>query len=415
MPNFLFNCNKKLFTYSYAQYLLLPTNHMLGIIIGIAIFMFLVIIHELGHFTAAKLSGVKVLEFGVGIPPKLKKIRQDKSGTQYTLNWIPLGWFVRLKGENPNDPSFLAPDSFITANIVKKIIILIAGVSVNAVFAYLAFVYLFASGTRPLIVIPENMSNFDNTSFFINSTDRLQTLWLLSGDTSAAPIQIDTVFPESLAATIGLQTGDIIQSINNTKVDTNTIWPVLKSFVNQDFNIQIQRNKAIVILPARCPEDNCFLGISMQNKWNREILEYKVPFIQALWLAWNEIRARVLITFQWLDYMWWKIFSFNKKEFKEWVEWLSGPVAAVKNIDNMVDKWMFEMLLIFSAVISLNLAIFNILPIPVLDWWRIISVLIQKLLRINPKKYFLIESYINAFFFILLLVIWVLVMIKDLN
>lgn len=149
---------------------------MLGIIIGIAIFMFLVIIHELGHFTAAKLSGVKVLEFGVGIPPKLKKIRQDKSGTQYTLNRIPLGGFVRLKGENPNDPSFLAPDSFITANIVKKIIILIAGVTVNAVFAYLAFVYLFASGTRPLIVIPENMSNFDNTSFFINSTDRLQTL-----------------------------------------------------------------------------------------------------------------------------------------------------------------------------------------------------------------------------------------------
>jgi len=64
---------------------------MLGIIIGIAIFMFLVIIHELGHFTAAKLSGVKVLEFGVGIPPKLKKLRQDKSGTEYTLNRIPLG------------------------------------------------------------------------------------------------------------------------------------------------------------------------------------------------------------------------------------------------------------------------------------------------------------------------------------
>jgi regulator of sigma E protease len=388
---------------------------MLGIIIGIAIFMFLVIIHELGHFTAAKLSGVKVLEFGVGIPPKLKKLRQDKSGTEYTLNRIPLGWFVRLKGENPNDPSFLAPDSFITANIVKKIIILIAGVTVNAVFAYLAFVYLFASGTRPLIVIPENMSNFDNTSFFINSTDRLQTLWLLSGDTSALPVQIDTVFPESLAATIGLQTGDIIQSINNTKVDTNTIWPVLKSFVNQDFNIQIQRNKAIVILPARCPEDNCFLGISMQGGWAVEILEYKVPFTQALWLARHEIGAQFSLTFQWLGNLWSKLFSFDKEKVQEGVSSLSGPVWAVKIADDIRQSAGRKALLAFAAMISMWLAIFNILPIPALDGGRILGVLIQRISRMKAEKYFLIESYINAFFFVLLLGIGILVIFQDLT
>lgn len=388
---------------------------MIGIIIGIAIFMFLVVIHELGHFTAAKLSGVKVLEFGVGIPPKLKKLRQDKSGTQYTLNRIPLGGFVRLKGENPNDPSFLAPDSFITANIVKKIIILIAGVTVNAIFAYLAFVYLFATGTRPLIVIPENMSNFDNTSFFINSTDRLQSLWLLSGDTSAAPVQIDTVFPESLAATAWLQTGDIITSINKAKVDTNNIGQILKSRVAQDIMIEVQRNNDRISLPATCPEDNCFLGISMQGGWPIEILEYKVPFTQALWLARHEVIAQFSLTFQWLGNLWSKLFSFDKEKVQEWVASLSGPVWAVKIADDIRQSAGRKALLAFAAMISMGLAIFNILPIPALDGGRILGVLIQRISRMKAEKYFLIESYINAFFFVLLLWIGILVIFQDLT
>lgn len=69
----------------------------MAIVLGIIMFMVLVIFHELGHFITAKKSGVKVLEFGIGMPPKVCKIRTDKSGTEYTLNLIPLGGFVRLK------------------------------------------------------------------------------------------------------------------------------------------------------------------------------------------------------------------------------------------------------------------------------------------------------------------------------
>jgi len=81
-------------------------------------FMSLVLVHELGHFIVAKKSGVKVLEFGIGIPPKVCRLRTDKSGTDYTLNLIPLGGFVRLKGEDPKDEAdFNAKDSFIKAKI----------------------------------------------------------------------------------------------------------------------------------------------------------------------------------------------------------------------------------------------------------------------------------------------------------
>jgi regulator of sigma E protease len=90
----------------------------MALVLGIVMFMCLVLIHELGHFISAKKNGVKVLEFGIGIPPKVCKLRTDKSGTEYTLNLLPLGGFVRLKGEDPNDTEdFHAKDSFIKAKI----------------------------------------------------------------------------------------------------------------------------------------------------------------------------------------------------------------------------------------------------------------------------------------------------------
>lgn len=70
---------------------------MIAIVIGILMFLTLVVLHELGHFRAAKKSGVKVLEFGIGIPPKLFTMRTDSDGTEYSLNAIPLGGFVRIK------------------------------------------------------------------------------------------------------------------------------------------------------------------------------------------------------------------------------------------------------------------------------------------------------------------------------
>jgi regulator of sigma E protease len=69
----------------------------LGIILALFVFFVVVFLHEMGHFLVARWSGVKVLEFGIGIPPRLKKIFRDKKGTEWTLNWLPIGGFVRLK------------------------------------------------------------------------------------------------------------------------------------------------------------------------------------------------------------------------------------------------------------------------------------------------------------------------------
>jgi len=98
------------------------------------------------------------LEFGIGIPPKVCKLRTDKSGTEYSLNLLPLGGFVRLKGEDPKDEAdFNAPDSFIKANVGRKIIILLAGVAANFVIAWALFTIAFTFGTKPISIIPDNM------------------------------------------------------------------------------------------------------------------------------------------------------------------------------------------------------------------------------------------------------------------
>lgn len=139
-------------------------------------FMGLVLIHELGHFINAKRSGVKVLEFGIGIPPKVCRLRKDKSGTEYTLNLLPLGGFVRLKGEDPKDEQdFNAKDSFIKAAIGRKIVILVSGVGMNLILARVLFTVIFTMGTQPISVLPENALSSHENSYLMPTVNFLKT------------------------------------------------------------------------------------------------------------------------------------------------------------------------------------------------------------------------------------------------
>lgn len=138
--------------------------------------MCLVLIHELGHFISAKKNGVKVLEFGIGIPPKVCRLRKDKSGTEYTLNLLPLGGFVRLKGEDPKDEAdFNAKDSFIKAKLSRKILILVSGVGMNLILARILFTAIFTMGTQPISVLPENALSSHQNSYLMPTVNFLRT------------------------------------------------------------------------------------------------------------------------------------------------------------------------------------------------------------------------------------------------
>lgn len=124
----------------------------IGILLALIVFFVVVFLHELGHFLVARLSGVKVDEFGIGIPPRLLRIFRDRHGTEWTLNWFPLGGFVRLKGENFDDPGSRARDSLSQAAWWKQVCILLAGVTMNFILAGCLFGVLFFQGTEPLTV-----------------------------------------------------------------------------------------------------------------------------------------------------------------------------------------------------------------------------------------------------------------------
>ncbi|HEY8846448.1 MAG TPA: site-2 protease family protein, partial [Candidatus Limnocylindrales bacterium] len=112
----------------------------LGVVITIVLFVVilgsLVLIHELGHFVMARLAGVRVLEFGIGFPPRAKVLRASGE-TLYTLNWLPIGGFVKLEGEDGDEGN--DPRSFVRARLPVKLIILVAGVAMNLIVSLLIF------------------------------------------------------------------------------------------------------------------------------------------------------------------------------------------------------------------------------------------------------------------------------------
>jgi regulator of sigma E protease len=162
---------------------------MLLIILGILLIIGIVVLHELGHFYAAKRSGVEVEEFGIGFPPRAKVLGK-KNGTVYTLNWLPLGGFVKLKGEHDSDTT---PGSFGAASLKNKVKIMVAGVIVNALTAVILFTLIALAGLPKV---------FDN-QFVVESDNVVSTQEVIAG----------LVSENSPASSVGLEQGDIVRYI----------------------------------------------------------------------------------------------------------------------------------------------------------------------------------------------------------
>ncbi len=386
-----------------------------AIILWIITFLFLVVIHEFGHFIAAKLSGVKVLEFGIGIPPKIFTFYRDKSWTEYTINLLPLGWFVRPKGESPGNPSeFLAKDSFITQNIWKKTLILIWWVAMNLLFAYIFFVIAFWKWVSPLGIYPY----WHSESVLIPSADWLQEQWWLEPVKDKLNPQIYYILTWSLAEKVGLQTGDIIISVNGENVVflNNQLKDKIKQNCGKSINLQVLRNNELIDYNVDLwTWKNCMLGVVALAREDFKFPTIKFDFSQAL-IQWaKEIWWETKITFVALWKLISKLLSFDKQQAKEAVEQFAWPVGAVKIWQIIIEEFGLWQYLAFAGMISLALAIFNILPIPALDWWRLISVWIQAIFRLDPVKYFAIENWFNILFFVLLLGLWIYIIILDLQ
>ncbi len=207
-----------------------------------------------------------------------------------------MGGFVRLKGEDPKNPEdFHAKDSFISAKIRNKIFILIAGISMNVIVAWILFTIIFTLGTRPISIIPENAFSTKTHSYLMPTLTFLQEQGFISGTLHTSPAHIAMITPDGIGTQIGLQTGDTIISINTEPVNARNIGSVLKKHIGQPITIIFERNNKHIITTGTCPEDNCILGLALKTD-DITLLPIKFSLGKAMGISIQEIKAQTSLT-----------------------------------------------------------------------------------------------------------------------
>jgi len=386
---------------------------IIAIIAWILMLMVLVVLHELWHFWAAKKLGVKVLEFWVGIPPKAKKLWTDAQGTEYTLNRIPLWWFVRLKGEDPDDEAdFLADDSLITASLWRKIVILLAGIFMNFLTTYIIFVIVFAVGVKPIQILPDAVAPQWHMSRLLPTISSLPALGYISDAIVNEPVLIEQIMDDSPAQSLGLVSGEQILQVNGQTVNPINFSVVLKEAVGSQVPLLVQwvdDNTRTVMYQC---DTECVLGVAIRS--SQEAIPAVRLWRGSWWAAWQELQAQTAFTWKWLGKIGSSLVSFNAKETGDGLKRMSGPAGVIKTWQAIFTTRGRSAYLAFAWLISLSLALFNLLPIPALDGGRVVWFIIQAVGRFSPQKYFVIENYINMFFFIALMWLGIYILWQDL-
>lgn len=205
-----------------------------SVVAFLIIFSLLILVHEFGHFWAAKKAGVKVEEFGFGLPPRAwgKKV----GGTLYSLNWIPFGGFVRMLGEDSRDPKMLTePKSFASKSLRARIVIVVAGVVANFLLAIVLLTVGFSFGIQPLLLSPEDV--FQGIE---HGVIQIQT-----GAT------VKSVVMGSSAEKAGFKTGDIVFQIDgNEVVDAGQLEKFFVDGDIQSHRFMVRRDNAILQIDA---------------------------------------------------------------------------------------------------------------------------------------------------------------------
>jgi len=337
----------------------------MNIVIFIIILLVLVLVHEFGHFFTAKKFGIRVDEFGFGFPPKIYGKKYGE--TEYSLNLLPIGGFVKIYGENPDEENTNGPDSnrsFVNKAKWKQAIVLFAGIFANFLLAWLLFSIGFMSG------LPTSVSG-ESAGYKLDNVN----------------LTVVSVLENSPAQVAGLKSGDKIVSLKSGKdsvldINSDTLKSFILSHGKKEINIGYLRGKnkeinSIVVVPVlnkttSAPE----IGISMDM-----IGTVKLPLFSALKeglsLTWFVTKSTVLGLYTLI---------VEGIQGKGSLSSITGPVGMVGIVGDAY-QFGFVYLLSFTALISVNLAIINLLPFPALDGGRLFFLLIEKIKgsRINPK------------------------------
>lgn len=356
----------------------------LTIIVFVLILSILVIAHEWGHFISARLFGVHVDEFAIGFPPRAAKIQGKK--TMFTINWLPLGGFVRLKGEQGEDAK--DEDSFAGKAIWKRLIILSAGVGMNVLLAIILMCIGFNIG------MPADVTDYDGT-----------------GTIRDRAVVVTSVLPDTAASMVDIQPNDKIISIDGNEFSTySEVTTYLSDSGGKKLNMVLKRGKeehvvtpTIGTIAFQSQDENgneitvqkAGLGVALTDGG---IVSYS--FFQSIPVAFSAVAMMIYTIIVFL------IHAFQTMVFSDF----SGPVG-IAAYTGVAMREGFAYILLFMVQLSLSLAILNILPLPALDGGRALFAIIEKLRgKPMPKN---AENTAHLIGFFLLILIVILATVKD--
>jgi regulator of sigma E protease len=352
------------------------------ILVFIVMLSVLVLIHEFGHFFAAKRFGIKVEEFGFGFPPKL--FGKKRGETEYTFNALPIGGFVKLYGEDEAGKGKVSGTKQVTKDldraffakpIWQRIVVVTAGVIMNFLLAVVIATYLFSTQGIPK-------------------------------DTGS--VIVSQVVEGSPADTAGIQEGDVIKSIDSKTIsDTQSLITVTNEYKGEKVNLVAQRGEeqiTFILTPRENPpEGEGAMGIAI----DQNIIYQTYPFPLSILYATRQAAADSLLVV--------KGFADVIKTIATSLtipEGVAGPVGMAQLTGEFVQIGP-NAVLALVYMLSLSLAVLNILPIPALDGGRLMFLIIELVTRrrVNPKY----EAYAHMVGIILLLTFLAFISFKDIG
>jgi regulator of sigma E protease len=354
-------------------------------LIFIIILAVLIFVHELGHFLVAKASKIRVDEFGIGFPPRIIGWKPKNSETTYTLNWIPFGGFVKIFGETPDEESLSgreSENSLTNKSKLTQVAVLAAGVSFNALFAWLLISIALMLG------VPSGVDYGDK---YLVDEPVLTVLAVSPGspaDSAGIDINDGILFAESNDVSLqgSMLTSENFQNLVNTSEGSVTL------LINRDGD-----SISVAVAPADgITENSRAIGVVIDT-----IGIIKEPVHVAVV---DGFKRSVFMTKNVAFGLWGFLTDALRGDAK--LDQISGPVGIVGLVGD-ASKLGFANVLTFAAFISLSLAVINLVPFPALDGGRILFIIIETLKgsSIKPKVANVLNIVGFTFLILLMLVI----------
>ncbi|NCN52324.1 hypothetical protein GW943_00740 [Candidatus Parcubacteria bacterium] len=358
----------------------------MSILLFLAVLFVLILVHEFGHFIAAKKSGMRVDEFAIGFPPRL--FSRTKGETTYSINLLPIGGYVKIFGEDavgtehsPDEPrAFTAKPRWIQA------VVLLAGVTMNVLLAWVLFIIIFTVGVQTAVT-PETA-------------------------TDEARLMVTNVLPESPAADAGVAVGTEIVGVSSGEDTLTELSP--ESFT--EFTAE-HSDAAITVTYRTGDEEQTALLTSerglLPEDEDRKILGVGLALIDTIPLPFlTAVKEGTVLTYTTLRDITVGLTRLivDAVQLKADLSQVAGPIGIVGLVGE-ASAFGFTSLLMFTAFISLNLAVINILPFPALDGGRLLFVIIESVKgsAIKPQA----VAIMNMVGFAILILLMIAVTVHD--